>query len=61
MYAVLMLDFLVRAIEFACQARKRPPLRLALVDLRAFDPRYINRPWAIVSSLDRSVPGSPAR
>jgi len=38
-----LLDFLVRAIESACQVPKRPPLRLALVDRRAVDPRSMNR------------------
>jgi len=39
-----LLHFLVRAIEFACQVPRRPPLRLALVDVRAFDPQRRNRP-----------------
>jgi len=38
-----LLHLLVRAIEFACRVPKRPPLRLALVDVRAFDPRCMNR------------------
>jgi hypothetical protein len=38
-----MLDFLVRAIESACQVPKRPPPRLALVDPRPDDPRCLNR------------------
>jgi hypothetical protein len=38
-----LLDLLVRAIESACQVPKRPPLRLALVEPRAVDPRSMNR------------------
>ncbi|MGP0066775.1 MAG: hypothetical protein ACLQGP_24690 [Isosphaeraceae bacterium] len=38
-----LLDFLVRVIEFACQVPKRPPLRLALVEVRAFDLRNMNQ------------------
>jgi hypothetical protein len=38
-----LLDLLVRAIESACRAPKYPPLRLALVDPRAVDPRCRNR------------------
>ena len=34
-----LLHFLARAIEFARRDRKQPPLRLALVDPRAVDPR----------------------
>ncbi len=38
-----MLDFLVRAIESACQPPNRTPLRLALIDPSAVDPRCMNR------------------
>jgi hypothetical protein len=38
-----LLHFLIRAIESACQVPRRPPLRLALVDLGAVDPRFRNR------------------
>jgi hypothetical protein len=38
-----MLDFLAQAIEFAGVDRRRHSPRLALIDLRVFDPRCMNR------------------
>lgn len=38
-----LLQLLVRAIEFACLVPRRPRLRPAVVDVRAFDPRCTGR------------------
>ena len=38
-----VLEFLVQVIESAGVGRRRHPLRLALIDVRTFDPRCMNR------------------
>jgi hypothetical protein len=38
-----LIRYLARAIASACQIPRRPPLRLALVDPRAVDPRSVRR------------------
>jgi hypothetical protein len=38
-----LIQYLARAIASACRVPRRPPLRLALIDPRAVDPRSVRR------------------